>query len=67
VLSVDSKRLKVAVFSTNCGRLVSAHSKWLSAEADSPKLIADRIEKNPRTGLRPMRGTKVDDTGPEMR
>jgi len=34
---------------------------------DSPQFTADRTEKNPRTGLRPMRGTKVDDTGSEMR
>src|SRR5260370_42501391 len=34
---------------------------------DSSKLKVNCGEKNPRTGLRPMRGTKVDDTGSEMR
>jgi hypothetical protein len=34
---------------------------------DSSKLKVNCGEKNPRTGLRPMRGTKVDDGGSKMR
>src|SRR5260370_41894697 len=77
-VSVDSKELKVAVFSMSCAWFVSVDSKrlvvadssgWagISGQTSDRQLTAGRIEKDPRTGLRPLRGTKVDDTGSGMR
>jgi hypothetical protein len=39
----------------------SLERRRVGREVDSAQLTADRTERNPRTGLRPMRGTKVDD------
>ncbi|SRR5260370_36201672 len=88
-VSVDSKELKVAVFSMSCAWFVSVDSKRLvvadssgragiSGQPSDRQLTAERIEKDPRTRVRRpdarsgcwetrMRGTKVDDTGSEMR